>query len=339
MRIVAVTVAWLCLVAGVAGAQDGGVDPDAAPPPQVDAGPIIVDGPDLLGLARPQVNAAAAPSVLRLGDTLTLFVEVVYDEKVTVSLPATLDLAPDFEETRRTSNDERRTDGTRKRVYQVQLRAWELGDLRIPPIQVGYTASGQQSWVVTNSVPIEVTGWYSDVDDKTLLNPDAAPVDLRRRDYRLPLLGLGVATIAIVAFVVWRLARRKKPTFQVVPESPAPTVVRARLTGPAERALAALEALDRKGTLVSDPRAGYDELVGILRTFASEQYGVPILDRTTDELLGSLRERMSPPVWTKARRWFARCDLVKYAAERPAADGSVRDLRGAREVITGAAGG
>jgi hypothetical protein len=316
-------------------AQDAGV----APAPQVDAGPIIVDGPDLLGMARPQVTAAAAPSSLRLGDTLTLFVEVVYDEKVTVSLPATLDLAPYFEETKRTSNDERRTDGTRKRTYQVQLRAWELGDLRIPPIQIGYTAGGQQSWVVTNTVPIEVTGSYSDVDDKTQLNPDTAPVHQRRRDYRVPLLGLGLVTIAIVAFVAWRLARRKKPTYTLVSEVAEPMVVRARLTGPAERALAAIEALDQRGTLVSDPRVGYDELVRILRTFASEQYGVPILDRTTDELMKSLRERMSQPVWIKARRWFARCDLVKYAAERPAADGSVRDVLGAREVIMGAAGG
>lgn len=330
--------ALLCLCfATQAFAQDAGVAPP--PPPQVDAGPIIVDGPDLLGLARPQVTAAASPSQLRLGDTLNLFIEVVYDEKVTVSLPATLDLAPYFEEIRRTSSDERRTDGTRKRTYQVAMRAWELGDLRIPPIQVGYTAGGQQSWVVTNSVPVQVLGSYADVDDKTQLNPDTAPVNLRRRDYRVPLLGLGLVTIAILAFVFWRLSRRKKPTYTAVVEAPAPVVVKARLTGPAERALAALDALEKKGTLVSEPRDGYDELVGIMRTFASEQYGVPILDRTSDELLRSLKDRMAQPVWIKSRRWFARCDLVKYAAERPAADGSQRDVAGAREVIMGVASG
>ncbi len=334
----ALALACLCLATGVAVAQDAGLAP-TAPPPQVDAGPIIVDGPDLLGLARPQVTAAASPSQLRLGDTLNLFIEVVYDEKVTVSLPATLDLAPTFEEVRRTSSDERRTDGTRKRTYQVAMRAWELGDLRIPPIQVGYTAGGQQSWVVTNTVPVQVLGSYADVDDKTQLNPDTAPVNLRRRDYRLPLLGLGLITIAILAFVFWRLGRRKKPTYTPVVLAPAPVVVKARLTGPAERALAALDALEQKGTLVSEPREGYEELVGIMRTFASEQYGVPILDRTSDELLRSLKDRMAQPVWVKSRRWFARCDLVKYAAERPAADGSKRDIAGAREVIMGVASG
>jgi hypothetical protein len=36
---------------------------------------------------------------------------------------------------------------------------------------------------------------------------------------------------------------------------------------------------------------------------------------------------------TMARRWFARCDLVKYAAERPERDRSDLDLSGARDVI------
>jgi hypothetical protein len=324
----------LCLATSVAAAQDAA---DAGV--GTDAGPIIVDGPTLAGLARPQVSAAAAPSRLRLGDTLTLFIEVTFDEKVTVSLPSTLDLAPYFEETRRTSSDERRTDGTRKRTYQVQLRAWELGDLRIPPIQVGYTAGGQQSWVVTNSVPVEVIGTFSDVDDKTQLLGDTPPVSLRSRDWRVPLIGLAATVVLIIAFVAWRLLRRKPaalaPTVTVV----APVVVKARMSGPAQRALDAFDALEKKGTLVSDPRVGYEELVGIMRTFASEQYGVPILDRTTDELLRSLARPMAAPVHARSRRWFARCDLVKYAAERPPADSSQHDLASGRALVVEAAGG
>ncbi len=330
----------VALAAGVAMAQpsppppptplpdgDAGV-PAAAP----DAGPIIVDGPDLLGMARPQASAAAAPSRVRLGDTLTLFVEVVYDEKVTVNLPATLDLDPYFEETRRSSSDERRTDGTRKRTFQVQLRAWELGDLRIPPIQVGYTAGGRQSWVVTNTVPIEVTGSLSNVDDKTALMDDTPPVPLRRRDYRGPIAAMAVVIMLVIFLVGWRIYRRPRavaPTFTFV----APVAEKARLTGPAERALAAIDALAAKGTLVTDPRDGYIELVGIMRTFAAEQFGVPIVDRTTDELLRSLARPMPKTAHTLARRWFAGCDLVKYAAERPEKDTSDRDLSAGREVI------
>lgn len=315
----------VCVAGGVAAAQDAGV-------PSPDAGPIVVDGPDLLGLARPQASAAAGPSRVRLGDTLTLFVEVVYDEKVTVNLPATLDLDPYFEEMRRTSSDERRTDGTRKRTYQVQLRAWELGDLRIPPIQVGYTAGGQQSWVVTNTVPVEVVGSLSDVDDKTQLLGDTPPVNLKSRDWRGPIAAVAAVVVAIIALVAWRLLRKKQP-LQPAVQFVAPVAFKAKMTGPAERALAAIDALAAAGTCATDPRTGYDELVGIMRTFATEQYGVPILDRTTDELLRSLSRMMPNDAHTLARRWFARCDLVKYAAERPERDRSDLDLAGGREVI------
>jgi hypothetical protein len=318
----------LCCAAGVASAQDAGV-PATAP----DAGPIIVDGPDLMGLARPQVSAAAAPSRVRLGDTLTLFVEVVYDEKVTVNLPATLDLDPYFEETRRSSSDERRTDGTRKRTYQVQLRAWELGDLRIPPIQVGYTAAGQQSWIVTNTVPVEVVGSLSDVDDKTALLGDTPPVSLRSRDWRLPIAGAAAWIVIMIALVAWRLLRKKPQALAPAVAFVAPVATKTRMSGPAERALEAIEKLRAEGTCATDPRVGYDELVDIMRTFATEQYGVPILDRTTDELLRSLVRRMPDDAHALARRWFARCDLVKYAAERPERDRSDRDLSGARDVI------
>ncbi|MCL4222992.1 MAG: hypothetical protein KJZ91_00800 [Myxococcales bacterium] len=330
-------VAALVAAAAAVVAAQPGPDVDAGPADggAPDAGPLIVDGPDLAGLARPQTSAAAAPSRVRLGDTLTLFVEVIYDEKVTVNLPATLELAPYFEETRRTSSDERRSDGTRKRTYQVQLRAWELGDLRIPPIPVGYTAGGQQSWVVTNTVPIEVHGSLGDVDDKTALLADTPPVALRSRDWRLPLAAaVGLAALA-VALVVWRLRRRRRV--------PAPTVVLVRpaavtvaLGGPAERALAALAALERAGTLVTDPRAGYEEMVEIVRGFCGEQFGVATVDRTSDELLRALARPMPPATHGLARRWFARCDLVKYAAERPAPAAARGDLGSARELVIAA---
>jgi hypothetical protein len=327
MTRLALALALVCAAAGVAAAQDAG-PPDGGAP---DAGPIVVDGPDLAGMARPQASAAAAPSRVRLGDTLTLFVEVVYDEMVNVNLPATLDLDPYFEETRRTSSDERRTDGTRKRTYQIQLRAWELGDLRIPPIQVGYTAAGQQSWVVTNTVPVEVVGSLSDVDDKTALLGDTPPVTLRSRDWRVP-IAIAAAITVLVIFLVGRRLLRKKPLAPTV-AFVAPVAIKMKMTGPAERALAAIDALEKAGTCASDPRVGYDELVGIMRTFATEQFGVSILDRTTDELLRSLGRLMPKPAHTMARRWFARCDLVKYAAERPARDRSDQDLAGARDVV------
>jgi len=332
---VAIVAATLAALATAAAAQDAGV----APPP--DAGPIVVDGPELLGIARPQASAAAAPSRVRLGDTFTLFIDVIFDEQVTVNLPSTLDLGDSFDEVKRTSGkDEVRTDGTRKRTYQIQLRPWELGELRLPPFQVGYTVGGQRSWVVTNAVPIEVIGQLGDVDDKTALLDDTPPVPIESRDWRWAMVAAAAAAVIVVAVIARRLRRRPLAPAMIVATTTAGGIERPRLSGPAERALAALDELDRAGTLVSAPRDGYDELVAILRRFVHDQFGVAIHDRTTDELLAALaRTSISRSALVAARAWFARCDLVKYAAERPDAAHSRGDLDAGRALVIEAAGG
>jgi hypothetical protein len=165
------------------------------PGPRGDAGPprIVIDGPTLLGIGKPQVSAAASPTELRLGDKITLFVEVIFDESVAVALPAGLDLAPAFDELKRSSVDERRSDGTRKRVYQIQLQVWELGEFDLPPVQVTYSIGGESSWVVTNRVPLRVVGTIDAIDDPNALlgatpaGADQAPrlaMDRRAHDRR-----------------------------------------------------------------------------------------------------------------------------------------------------------
>jgi hypothetical protein len=328
-------------VSGVARAQaPADVDAGVAAGVDVDAGPVNVDGPSLVDIGRPQASAYASPSQLQLGETLTLYVEVVYDAQVTVNIPSTLDLAPAFDELRRTSHDELRTDGTRKRVYELELRAWELGDLTLPPIQVGYAAGGERSWVVTNAVPLRVLGLLGDVDDKTALAGDTPPVSLRRRDWRWVIVAAAVLAVIIIGVVAWRLRKRKKPDVAtVMVPGPARTVRAVRLTGPAERALAALAALEKDGVLASEPRAGYERMVGIMRTFWHEQFRVGIRDRTSAELMRAVgKAGMNRPAVEASARWLEGCDLVKYAKVEPRSEESAGDLERARGLVYAAVG-
>ncbi|HVV81940.1 MAG TPA: hypothetical protein VHE35_02630, partial [Kofleriaceae bacterium] len=119
----------------------------------------------------------------------------------------------------------------------------------------------------------------------------------------------------------------------LVPLAPRVVAVR-RLGGAAERALAALAALDKAGTLAAEPREGYDQLVAILRRFWSEQFGVGVRDRTSGELVKALgKTAMPPPALAASARWLERCDLVKYAAVEPDDARRATDLQGARELV------
>ena len=319
------------LDAGAGGAGSGG--PVAGQP---DAGGVVVDGPSLSDVARPQAGASASPSQLQLGETLTLFIEVVFDERASINLPSTLDLGDAFDELRRSSKDEVRHDGTRKRIYQLELRVWELGELSLPPIQIGYEAGGERSWVVTNAVPLRVLGMLGDVDDKTALVGDTPPVPLRRRDWRWVLAAAVALTVIVVGVLaLWWRTRKPKPTPALERAVRMPVrAARVRLSGAAERALAALTALDKAGTLASEPRVGYDQLVAILRKFWHEQFAVGIRDRTSAELIKVLaRTSMPAPALTASARWLERCDLVKFAKLEPDDDRRAADLTSARELI------
>ncbi|MBK9030910.1 MAG: hypothetical protein IPL61_06150 [Myxococcales bacterium] len=369
----ALVAAVLALVAPPATAQVG---PDAGVPGDGgvggDAGPtrIVIDGPTLLGIGKPQVSASAAPTEMRLGDKFTLFVEVVFDEHVTVSVPSGLDLAPAFDELKRSTVDERRTDGTRKRVYQIQLQAWELGDLRLPPVQVTYSVGGDTSWVVTNEVPLRVVGSIDAIDDPNAFLGATPPVPVRRRDWRwiIALSAVGALAVGLGAWLLIRRARRRAraavrrhdpvldaeplalldrdPTAATAaappPMSKAPTKVRRgavtwaerqRLGDAARRALAALDELERAGTLATDQPDGYRAMTGIVRTFLLDHLELPSRHRTSSELVRALAGRaVAAEAVAGVERWLAAADLVNFAAAVDAGDG-VEALADARELV------
>lgn len=366
----------LLLIAGVAGIAAG----QPSPPPDAgvpgtgnDAGPprIVIDGPTLLGIGKPQVSASASPTEMRLGDKFTLFVEVLFDENVTVSIPSGLDLAPAFDELKRSSVDERRSDGTRKRVYQIQLQAWELGDVRLPPVQVAYSVGRETSWVVTNEVPLRIVGSIDAIDDPNALLGATPPVPLHRRDWRV-IAAIVVASAIAIGGIVWLLVRRylrnrrrrvaprrEEPLLDSLAAPPAevpgdevaasavPTtraatkapVVRAVWLTPhnvgdaARRALDALDRLDQSGALRTEQLVGYRTMVGAVRTFLLEQFALPSRHRTSRELVTSLgKTSIGPDERAGVEAWLASADLVKFANAVDAADGADALAR-ARELI------
>lgn len=365
----------LVLVAGVVAAQpspppdagvaDGGAAGGDAGPPR-----IVIDGPTLLGIGKPQVSASASPTEMRLGDKFTLFVEVLFDENVTVSIPAGLDLAPAFDELKRSSVDERRSDGTRKRVYQIQLQAWELGDVRLPPVQVAYTVGGDSSWVVTNEVPLRIVGSIDAIDDPNALLGATPPVPLHRRDWRV-IAAIIVGVAAVVGLIVWLLVRRylrnrrrrvaprqdepmldslaslptevpgesvaaAVPTTRAVVKAP---VMRAawidlRVVGDAaRRALEALDRLEQSDALRTDQLVGYRTMVGAVRTFLLEQFALPSRHRTSRELVTALgKTSIGADERAGVDAWLASADLVKFANAVDPADGADALAR-ARQLI------
>jgi hypothetical protein len=274
-----------------------------------DGAPTIVDAPYVLGA--PEVTAVVSPAVVRLGEPFVLFVTASYGGDVRVNLPEPLVLGAAFEAGRRVVDDRRRSDGRRIREWQIEVVAWELGDLRLPP------------------VPVRVAGTLGDADEPGQLRGLAAPVRLWQRDWRLAFAG-GGAVIALAAAAAFVRRRRRPPVSRR-------ERARRRALGPAAAgALARIDALDASGVLDRDRKAGYGALSEIVRDYLGERLGFAPADQTTADLERHAAD-LGAAVAAEVASWLGVVDLVKYANHRASAAEVRAALDGARHLVTAAA--
>jgi hypothetical protein len=301
----------------------------AKPPPQII---IPVD------VVPPEVSAAASPSMMRLGDKFTLFITAVYAAGDEVNLREPLEIGGDLEVAKkRVAADKVRPDGKREREWQVEVYAWEVGELRIPPVAVTFTSQGKAGQVITNTVPIKVTGVLGDVvDDPKLMRGNTPPMRLMMRDWFWLWVsgGIALALGALSGYLYIQARRRRRVRTLVgtlVPSGPAPR----RIDMTSERALQRLLQIERSGVLDRDDdrKAGYAEMVEVIRDYLGARYRVATYDLTSAELMRALSKVAPTNERALVEPWLDRCDIVKYGGMRATTDDARGVLEGARQLV------
>lgn len=285
----------------------------------------------------PEVSAAASPPALRLGEKFTLFVTATYGGDVQVNLREPIELGGAFEVKRKVSDTRTLPDGRRVREWQLEVYAWELGELRVPPLAVTFTSQGKAGQVATNEVPLIVNGVLGDlVDDPRLMRGHAAPVTLMSRDWFWAWVAGGVAGVIAGTFAFLSIRRRRRGRVRtligtLVPDGQATR----RIDMTSERALARLLEIDRSGILDRDDdrKAGYAQMADVIREYLGARYRVATLDLTTVELMRSLAKVAPADEQRLVETWLERCDIVKYGGLRATAEDAHAVLEGARILV------
>jgi hypothetical protein len=295
---------------------------------------VIILPPDVQA---PDVNAAASPSVLRLGERFTLFITARHAADVEVNLREPVELGGSFEVKRKLSEDRVNSDGTKTREWQIEVYAWDVGELRVPPIGVTFTANGKAGQVATNTVPINVTGVLGDVvDDPKLMRGNAPPVSLMSRDWFWAWIAGGVGALlgGIIAFMILR-KRRKKQVRSLIGTLVASTPTPRKLDMTSERALAQLMAIEKSGILdrAGERKEGYAQMVEVLREYIAARYRIDTHDLTSYELMRALRNAAPENEQKLIEDWLERCDIVKYGGFKATADDAHGVLEAARHVV------
>jgi hypothetical protein len=208
--------------------------------------------------------------------------------------------------------------------------AYALDEVGIPAIAVAYTLpTGQHGEVRTEVVPVKLaSGLPKDPAQQT-------PADIRP-PVSLPLgvpfwIAVALVLTAVASGVWWLVRRRRKA---LAPAVPVP------LVAPDVEALSALDRLAATDLLPRHEfRAFYIELAEIAKRYLERRLEAPILEMTSSETVGFLRDHVVGREHVSTiRELVSSADVVKFArggAESAVAERQLAAVRGVVTVVEG----
>jgi hypothetical protein len=212
---------------------------------------------------------------------------------------------------------------------EVSLQAFTPGMLSVPGLAFEVREANGSRW--TGHLPVVRLGVapvVSPDDTSASLRPLRGPLGApwwERVPWRI--VGLVALATVVVAFIVWRLGRRRAPLVESVRARPP--------KDPATVALEALEALRGLRLPERERFAGHAfELTRILRRFLEATQGAPRPGDSTPELVAHLgATRLAPAERERVAELLAAWDRVKFAC----AASSLEEARRAEVAVEGLA--
>jgi hypothetical protein len=294
--------------------------PAATPPAPSPAGgaasepgtpPDKPDAPARIGAV--SIEAIADRKTVTVGDPITVTVRLVHppDVRVTSFDPEVSlgDLAP---LARPWAGTKKLPDGRVEETRVLKVARYRIGASRVPSFEATFVdAKGKENKVATPPVPFTVGSILSE--------GDVRPADLKSPAVMAttpiwPWVAAAVAAAALVALWLWRRRKRRAVPHVTTPAAPQ---------RPAhEIAYAELERLLSSGLLEAGRvKEFYIELVEIVRRYLAARFGVDTFERTSAEILESLRlARLPAKGLALTSEFFGACDVVKFAKYVPSSD-------------------
>jgi hypothetical protein len=266
--------------------------------------------PDSQDVSTPvELTAQADPAKAKIGEPITFRITLEVDPTLAAELPEVGSSIQGFRIV------DFGKEGPKKREGRIWSRRWYTlkadlaGSYVLPALRVPYTdAEGNDQVAETKQVFVEIESVLSRTTDEQDIR-DLKPLERAKRELPgwWPLLVVGILVIlGFVAALVLYIRRRKR--------------IREIHRTPEEIAMEELETLEATGFL---EEARYREYVFglsmIFRRYLERRFQVPAAERTTEEILASLRKAgdFDKALKQQAQSFLEETDPVKYRGLEP----------------------
>ncbi len=261
------------------------------------------------------VQTRLSPDPSNVGDLLRYEVIVAFPRGITVNLPTQLDFSP-LHLVETLDSGPEVTGASLRKTFTLTLQHFQPGEASVPAFALTTVdASGAIETVTVPSKSFVVQALLANEADPVRKGEDA-PVSIAYPNERAE---VGIyATLAgiLLALIGWVVIRRflRQPKVKPAPPPIPPDVV----------ALSALDELEQGELIREDDLVPfYLQLTEIAKGYLEGRFGVPSLDRTTEEIRRDLLRRadsIAPLSADEVIAFLQRSDLVKFARFSPEED-------------------
>ena len=279
----------------------------------------------------PQISISSQVDNSRvyIGDLITYTVTVTHDKDVKVELPGLGANLGGFEIRDYNLHEPKKKDGLITSAVDYTISTFFTGEFEIPPLTVMYytpedtaakTLSTEKIKIVVESVKPSEAGDIKDIKP---------PVEIPRDLWHLMRWFVLGGVLALLAFLVFVIYRRKKAGKGLLPVREAPP------RPPHEVAYRSLDRL-RDSDLLENGRIKefYTEISEIIREYIEGRYFIVAMEMTTTEVLEGLSTaELSEDNFHLFQTFLEQSDLVKFAKRIPSEDENEAILNMAYEIV------
>ena len=272
-------------------------------------------------------SATTDTSNYKVGDYITLTLELHYDKSVNVSLPPIKDSLKVLEYINTLPVDKKEKDGKVIELHKFIFSKYDSGKVTIPSIQVFYSEgkSGDKKFIST--LPFDITVTTLQVNTQEDIRDVKEPLTISLPWWMIALavlLFLGIIAGAYFGYKYWK--NKKSAKIEMKPEIKIP---------PHEIALAKLDELEQKKLWQNGKvKEFHSEVTEIVREYFESRFGFRALEMPSSEILPvlSLIEE-AKNVFKTVESFLSNADLVKFAKFEPMPQVNDEMMKQAFEIV------